>query len=241
MPNAPKQMPLYQQIYDDIKEAIKDGTYETGSQIPSEAELSREYSVSRITVRRAVEDLCADGYLIKQQGRGTFVGAPHLQRRLQQERNTRTFTQFCEENGVRPGGHVLEMPIVPARPHECRFFGIPEGSLLIYIHRARTADGLPMCEENVFIPYEGAKGLLAEQLEDASLFDAIARVTGRRVVSNAEWVVSAVKATTEQASNLSVAPGDPLLCTNVRFTDDDDKPICIGRQYFVGSRYELSI
>lgn len=241
MLTSPKTTPLYQQIYDDIKEAIKAGTYQTGSQIPSEAELSREYSVSRITVRRAVEDLCSDGYLVKQQGRGTFVGAPHLQRRLTQARSTRTFTQFCEDNGVKPGGHVLEMPIVPARPHECRFFGIPEGSLLLYIHRVRTADGLPMCEENVFIPYEWAKGLLDEQLEDTSLFAAIERVTGHRVTSNAEWTIAAVKATTEQAANLAVSPGDPLLCTNVRFTDETGGPICIGRQYFVGSRYELSI
>ena len=46
--------PLYQQIYDDLKAAIKGGTYKNGDRIPSEAELSQSYGVSRITVRRAI-------------------------------------------------------------------------------------------------------------------------------------------------------------------------------------------
>ena len=55
--------PLYQQIYDDLKQSIKDGEYKVNQKIPSETELSQQYSVSRITVRRAIEDLCSDGYL----------------------------------------------------------------------------------------------------------------------------------------------------------------------------------
>ena len=64
-------VPLYQQVKDDIRAAIESGKYKTNEKIPPEPELSAEYSVSRITVRRAVEELCAEGYLIKMQGRGT--------------------------------------------------------------------------------------------------------------------------------------------------------------------------
>ena len=70
---APKNVPLYQQIYDEIKDAIEKGVYAPKERIPSELELAEQYDVSRITVRRAVEELCSDGYLVKQQGRGTFV------------------------------------------------------------------------------------------------------------------------------------------------------------------------
>ena len=68
---APKNAPLYQQIYDEIKDAIEKGVYAPKERIPSELELAEQYDVSRITVRRAVEELCSDGYLVKQQGRGT--------------------------------------------------------------------------------------------------------------------------------------------------------------------------
>ena len=57
------EMPLYQQIYDEIKHAIDNGIYVPGDKIPTETELSTKYAVSRITVRRAIEDLSAAGFL----------------------------------------------------------------------------------------------------------------------------------------------------------------------------------
>lgn len=236
-----KSAPLYQQIYDDIKGAIKDGTYKVDEKIPSEAELSEEYGVSRITVRRAIEDLCADGYLTKMQGRGTFVGKPHIMRRLSQSKATRSFSEICEEAGVTPGAHLIERQIVPVRPDEQEFFGLGPDALLIYVHRVRTADGLGVCDENMFVPYDDGRDLLALPLEDTSLFDAIEQATGHRPASNEDWNITAVKATTDQASLLGISVGDPLLRTHVSFVDDEGRPVCMGRHYFVGSRYELSI
>lgn len=236
-----KSAPLYQQIYDDIKGAIKDGTYKVDEKIPSEAELSEEYGVSRITVRRAIEDLCADGYLTKMQGRGTFVGKPHIMRRLSQSKATRSFSEICEEAGVTPGAHLIERQIVPVRPDEQEFFGLGPDALLIYVHRVRTADGLGVCDENMFVPYDDGRDLLTLPLEDTSLFDAIEQATGHRPASNEDWNITAVKATTDQASLLGISVGDPLLRTHVSFVDDEGRPVCMGRHYFVGSRYELSI
>ena len=236
-----KSAPLYQQIYDDIKGAIKDGAYKVDEKIPSEAELSEEYGVSRITVRRAIEDLCADGYLTKMQGRGTFVGKPHIMRRLSQSKATRSFSEICREAGVTPGAHLIERQIVPVRPDEQEFFGLGPDALLIYVHRVRTADGLGVCDENMFVPYDGGRDLLTLPLEDTSLFDAIEQATGHRPASNEDWNITAVKATTDQASLLGISVGDPLLRTHVSFVDDEGRPVCMGRHYFVGSRYELAI
>lgn len=236
-----KSAPLYQQIYDDIKGAIKDGVYKVDEKIPSEAELSEEYGVSRITVRRAIEDLCSDGYLTKMQGRGTFVGKPHIMRRLSQSKATRSFSEICREAGVTPGAHLIERQIVPVRPDEQEFFGLGPDALLIYVHRVRTADGLGVCDENMFVPYDDGRDLLTLPLEDTSLFDAIEQATGHRPVSNEDWNITAVKATTDQASLLGISVGDPLLRTHVSFVDDEGRPVCMGRHYFVGSRYELAI
>lgn len=236
-----KSAPLYQQIYEDIKSAIKDGVYKVDEKIPSEAELSEEYGVSRITVRRAIEDLCADGYLTKMQGRGTFVGKPHIMRRLSQSKATRSFSEICREAGVTPGAHLIERQIVPVRPDEQEFFGLGPDALLIYVHRVRTADGLGVCDENMFVPYDDGRDLLTLPLEDASLFDAIEQATGHRPASNEDWNITAVKATTDQASLLGISVGDPLLRTHVSFVDAEGRPVCMGRHYFVGSRYELAI
>lgn len=137
-------VPLYQQVKDDIRAAIESGKYKTNEKIPPEPELSAEYSVSRITVRRAVEELCAEGYLVKMQGRGTFVSKPRIHRKFTSGRNTASFTETCKENGMVPGARLLNRQIVPVRKDEEAFFHVGPEALLIYIQRLRTADGQPV-------------------------------------------------------------------------------------------------
>ena len=173
---AGKATPLYQQIFEDIKASIENGTYVPQQKIPSEPELSEEYGVSRITVRRAIEELCADGYLVKQQGRGTFVSTPHINRRLLQTAEAQSFSDICRESGMEPGAELVNRQIVPARPDEASFLELGPGALLLYIQRVRTADRQPIFEENIFLPYEPYQELLTAPLEDASIFDEIARV-----------------------------------------------------------------
>ena len=139
---APKNAPLYQQIYDEIKDAIEKGVYAPKERIPSELELAEQYDVSRITVRRAVEELCSDGYLVKQQGRGTFVSTPHINRQFHAS-TLQTFTALCAGNGMKAGAHVIDRQIVPARQNEMEFFGLQKDALLA------------LCRENRSIPWYG--------------------------------------------------------------------------------------
>lgn len=74
--NEDSLTPLYQQLMEDIKTSLAEGKYMPDEKIPSEPELSELYHVSRITVRRAIEELCTEGYLVKKQGKGTYVSQP---------------------------------------------------------------------------------------------------------------------------------------------------------------------
>lgn len=139
-----KVTPLYQQIFEEIKGAIESGEYAPKDRIPSEPELSERYGVSRITVRRAIEELCSEGYLVKQQGRGTFVSMPRINRRLLQYEFARSFTQVCEDNGMKAGAHLVNRLIVPVRSEEAQFLKLSEDALLLYLQRVRTADGQPI-------------------------------------------------------------------------------------------------
>lgn len=238
MSNSPS-VPLYQQVCEKIRATIDDGTYAPKDRIPSELELSEQYGVSRITVRRAVEELCAKGYLVKQQGRGTFVGTPHIDRRLLAYEGARSFTQVCRDNNMVPGARLVERQIIPATVEQAEFFGMPENGLLLHIKRTRTADGRPIFEENVFLPYEGHECLLKDSLDDVSLFDVIERVGGAAPSQRAFRTIEAVCATAEQATRLSVPKGDALLLLNVGFASASGAPVCIGQQYYVGSRYRF--
>ena len=66
-------IPKYQHIKDDLKQQIISGKFENGDKFYTEAELIKIYNVSSITVVRALNDLASDGYIVRQQGKGTFV------------------------------------------------------------------------------------------------------------------------------------------------------------------------
>ncbi|MFH5810311.1 GntR family transcriptional regulator [Companilactobacillus sp. FL22-1] len=73
---------LYQKVADDIKRHILSGSYEVGTLIPTENELEKKYQVSKITVRKAVEQLVSEGYLNKKSGIGTRVISNNLFNKL---------------------------------------------------------------------------------------------------------------------------------------------------------------
>lgn len=233
--------PLYQQIYDDIKSDIESGVYQVDDKIPSETELSEKYNVSRITVRRAIEGLCADSLLTKKQGRGTFVGSKQLKRRLEQSLESRSFTEMCAACGAVPRAEVVDRQIIPARPNEIKFFGLSEGALILYIRRIRYADDLPIVDERVILPYEWASNLYTHPLENVSIFKAVAEILGRKPIKSSSWTINAVRATTEQSSRLDISVGAPLIVSESYFVDKQKKPVYIGKDFFVGGRYELSL
>lgn len=234
-------VPLYQQVKEDIKTAIESGKYKTKERIPSEQELSAEYSVSRITIRRAVEELCGEGYLTKMQGRGTFVSSPRFHRKFSASNRLESFTQSCQNKGMEAGAKLLDRKIVPARQDEADFFGLAADDLLLYIQRLRTADNLPVFLENIFLPYTRYKELMNVPLENNSIFSVIASVCGQNVSDTRRYTIEIARASAEQAQQLGVPLSEPLLHLNCYFIDQNGDPVCIGRQYYIGSRYMLEM
>ena len=107
----------------------------------------------------------------------------------------------------------------------------------------RTADGEPIMLENNFFPYEPFKDLLTsyEDLTNASLFDYLERHYGRRPTSTTSCTLEIVRASAEQASFLDIITGDPMFYMNAYFLDGEGRPLVIGRQYIVGSRFVFNI
>ena len=130
---------------------------------------------------------------------------------------------------------------MPARQDEQEFFGLGEDGLLVYVERVRTADGLPIFLENQFFPYQEFRGLMEEDLNDVSLFEVIERVSGRRPVDSFRRTLEITRASVEQAQKLGIPLSEPLMHLNSYFVDEEGKPLCIGRQYYIGSRYMFDL
>ena len=70
---GPLASPRYHQVYVTLRSWVRDGSYRPGERIPTEPELCQLFGVSRITIRKAIDELSGEGWLVRQQGRGTFV------------------------------------------------------------------------------------------------------------------------------------------------------------------------
>ena len=170
-------VPLYQQVMDDLKGEIARGVYASGSRIPSEMELAKSYGVGRITVRRAIEELSRAGYLNRQQGRGTFVCAPKLKRKIVQKGDVQSFSEGCAANDMVAGARLVSRTVVAATREDAAFFGVEPGCELIVVERVRTADGIPvMLENNAFVlaDHSYLQTLADKDLADNSIFALVA-------------------------------------------------------------------
>ena len=234
-------VPLYQQVMDDLKGEIARGVYPAGSRIPAEMELAKSYGVGRITVRRAIEELSRAGYLNRQQGRGTFVCAPKLKRKIRQKDDVQSFSDACRVNGMEPGVCVISRKILPADSTEAQFFGVPVGTDLICVERVRTADDVPVMLENNIYVYEDNAYLSTAPLSNQSIFEFVRNRTGRTPAFTDPCTLEIACASPEVARLLAVPVGEPLFYMEAFFFDEQRRPFIIGRQRIVGSRYVFDI
>ena len=237
-------IPLYQQVIDIIKNEINSGAYKAGARIPNEFELAESYKVGRVTVRRAIEELVQQGYLTKRQGKGTFVNAPKLKRKIRQKGDVQSFSEGCAANDMVPGARLVSRTVVAATREDAAFFGVEPGCELIVVERVRTADGVPvMLENNAFVladhPY--LQTLADKDLADNSIFALVAEHSGRAPLKSDPCTVEIALADAQAAPLLEVPVGEPLFYMEAYFTDAGGRPLLLGRQKIVGSRYVFDI
>ena len=225
--------PLFEQVKDDIYEKIKNGIYMAGHKIPTELELIDQYQVSRITVRRAIEELCKEGMLVKLQGKGTFVQEKRIFRKIE---HTVSFSESCQTNGMVPSASVTERRIMLAGDPEVPEHSAFQDNSVIYIQRVRSADGSPVMLENNY--YDKYSFLLTESL-DGSLYDLL-QSKGVVIGCSQHSYIDAIKASGKHAALLDISPGDPLFLLYTELYDIQNELVYIGKQIIVASKYRFS-
>ena len=204
-------------------------------------ELAENYKVGRVTVRRAIEELVQQGYLTKRQGKGTFVNAPKLKRKIRQKDDVQSFSDACRVNGMEAGARVISRKILPADSTEAQFFSVPVGTDLICVERVRTADDVPVMLENNIYVYEDNAYLSTAPLSNQSIFEFVRNRTGRTPAFTDPCTLEIACASPEVARLLAVPVGEPLFYMEAFFFDEQRRPFIIGRQRIVGSRYVFDI
>lgn len=227
--------PLYQQLKEEIKLSITSGKLKPGQKIPTETELSHKYNISRITVRRAIEELCQEDFLIKKQGKGTFVKYQKIQRKIA---HLMSFSEACEANGMIPSSQVTHKGIFYVDHELAKEMGMETGDQAIFIQRVRLADGVPVMCENNYFPYNSYSFLLDEPLND-SLYELLQRKYQIEVSYSQDSYIDVVRSTGDLSQHLQVTNGEPLFFLFTKMYDTKHRLVHVGKQYIISSRYRF--
>lgn len=228
--------PLYVQLMEELETSIRNGVYKPGDKIMTEAEMAKEYGVSLITVRKAVGSLMEKGLVVRKQGKGTFVTKPKYSRNM---KKLQSFTEMCEQMGVKPGAQVLENRLIMADKKVADRLGIEPGSNVVYISRLRLADGEPVQVEKSYFPLKYAF-LLEEDLNNGSMFECLKEKAGAKVASSKK-MIELCRATAEEAALMDVKKGDYLLFVKSTAYDENGEPMYAGIQLINGDRFSLYV
>ena len=223
-------LPLYQQLQRAIREAIHTHVLAPDDALPAERQMASELSVSRITVRKAIDGLVEEGLLVRRQGSGNFVCS-----RI--EKNFAKLTSFSEDmrsRGRTPHSEWLKRSEGAVSPEEALTLRLSPGAPVYRFHRLRFADDSPMCLEYATVSAEALPSLDAV---DNSLYEAL-EAAGNRPV-RALQRLRALLLNTEQARLLHAREGDAgLLVERVGFLRDG-RAVELTQSFFRGDTYDF--
>ena len=168
--NREDHQKLYLQLYEILKKKIESNEWQVGSQIPTEEDLCKMFNVSRVTVRTAVLELVRQGYLKRQQGKGTFIHKTIISEGLSMVTNVR---EPMIEAATALSSTVLARTVMIPTEELSKILTIPEDKHLIYIKRLWLTEKEPVILQESHIPYDLCPLLMEEDLEGQSLLDLL--------------------------------------------------------------------
>lgn len=233
--NRSSKLPIYYQLYEILREKIRNGVWKPGDMIPPESELMRQYKLSRTTARQVLDMLVNEGLIYRERGRGSFVAQPTLEQALIR---LISFTDDMRQRGRQAGTRVLSAEFIQAPQDIAERLQIKSGEELAHIKRLRLADDEPMSIEDSYLIHRHCPGILAGDYESNSLREALEKEYGIRW-SHAKQAIRAISATGELSEALSVQPQAALLCIERVSYSQDHIPVEFLRIYYRGDRYSL--
>src|SRR5215203_6856679 len=206
-----------------------------GAPLPSEAELCERFSVSRMTVRQALQELTNDGLVERRRGQGTFVAHRPVHRR------PGVFLSFTEEmnrRGVQATSRLLSAGMDDPRRSETLDLGLATDSKVVRVVRVRLADGVPVAlEDAALVPELG--WVLDHDLGGGSLHGALA---GRGVVATrATGTITARLARASETELLDLTPQSALLVELRILYDQDEWVFERTETRYVAYRYVIDV
>jgi DNA-binding GntR family transcriptional regulator len=235
MINRYADRPIYRQL-SDLLEARLVEEARPGDRLPSEAELSQQFDVNRLTVRRALNELSQRGLIETVHGKGSFVASPVVRYDVSAGRDA-SFTRSMRELGHRVSIRLLSTDMVntPELQDELRTAG-----MVLVCTTVRLVDDQPWSFSVTSIGAERFPGLTSDWAGETSLFDFLLESHGVRM-RRAYRTFAAALAEPVEAEHLQVRVGAPILEMRGLNVDQDENPVAVVQHRFRGDRVQFTV
>lgn len=218
------KVPKYYVVKQDIIEKIDNNTYKENETIPSERELMAVFDVSRITIRKAIDDLVKEGYLYRVHGKGTYVKGEGEQNNLV---SITSCTQDIEKLGHTPRRRVISKSVIPADAKRKNVLRLNDNEDVFRLSRVYYADEEPLNYTTTFLPYKYFPDIELYDFSQVSLYKILEEKYNVKI-TKATRTIEAISAHDELADYLDVEEEVPLLqfcCTTYGIVDGKEVEI----------------
>jgi GntR family transcriptional regulator len=220
----------YRTIAEQLRRRVEAGEFAAGRLLPSEAELSEAYDASRVTIRKALEELRADGLVDSRQGFGWFVAADPLRQTLGR---LGTIEEQLAASGVVPERRILDFGFVKAPRRARQVLGV---DAVLRVRRLNLADGEPFARVTVWVPEKLGERLSRADVEASSFYELLPVPLGGAVQT-----IGAAGASAADAALLEVPEGSPVLCCERITSDRTGRPVLLSEHVFPAHRTEFAV
>ena len=216
------RLPLYDLIEQNFRSLISSGQLEVGFLVPSELELCEYYQVSRMTIRKAMDELAKQGWIIRRQGVGTFVQNPKI---TQIQPSSLSFTKQMALIGRTPSSKLISLHVVEASTEIARKLMIAPRQPVYEIIRIRMADEEPILLETAYLLQECFPDLPNKgNLEKESLYKILADHYAVHIATMDQFL-EPIDISQKDADLLGVQPGSASIFSEVISFDGENHPI----------------
>ncbi|WP_459838241.1 GntR family transcriptional regulator [Halanaerobaculum tunisiense] len=230
--NENSPIPLYYQLENIIRERIEKEEYQVGDKIPSLAELSNKFNLSKMTVSKAINNLVEEGILYRERGKGTFVS----EEKIDDFSDFKGFSKTMKSRGLEPETKVLSQEVIYPKEVICDKLEIPKSQKVILTVRLRLADDIPIAFEKSFIPQTVCPRLLEIDLAEGSIYNTL-KEEGYKLTGTIQEI-EAIESDEYLSDLLEMEIGKPVLKRN-RVTLAQDKRVEFSFNFYPGDRYSI--
>ena len=228
-------VPLYIQIAEGLIGKIESGALTPGDRLPPERDLSEQLNVNRMTLRRALRVLEAQGLIDRRHGVGTYITAPKIDRQMDV---VFRFTHGMQNRGYTPGALLISVEQIALDTAVARQLAVPPSCPAYRIRRLRTLNQEPVLLENYTIPQTRFPNLDRFDLQERSIYEIMESEYGIAIV-RARQSFEPVIASAFEAELLKVRPGAPLMLEKRLSYDKDELPVEAGQDRYRGDRFRF--